>query len=182
MVHKTLGHIPDLLMYMDDFCVLSATWENRSKYLEGMFATLQATGLTLKPSKLAFGPKSVAYLGHVISAEGEAVRKDRIKAIQELPTPICVKDLRSTPICVKDLRSVLGVMNFLRRFVPNFSEVTAPLVDLTRKESETGHDELVTERTAFTQITRFIRVKQYFFTQKNNDSCCSWFRHLGRVR
>ena len=88
------------------------------KSLESMFAALQAAGLTLKPSKLAFGSKSVAYLGHDISAEeGVAVGKDRIKAIQELPTPACIKDLRS----------VLGVMNFVRRFVPNFAEVTAPL-------------------------------------------------------
>ena len=52
-----------------------------------MFVALQAAGLTLKPYKLAFGPKSVAYLCHVISAEGVAVGEDRIKAIQELPTP-----------------------------------------------------------------------------------------------
>ena len=60
MTHKTLGHIPELLIYMDDLCVLSATWENPLKSLESMFAALQAAGLTLKPSKLAFGPKSVA--------------------------------------------------------------------------------------------------------------------------
>ena len=129
MAHKTLGHIPELLIYMDHLCVLSTTLENHLKSLESMFAALQAAGLTLKPSKLAFGPKSVAYLGHVISAEGSAVEKDRIDAIQELPTPTCIKDLRS----------VLGVMNFVRRFVPNFADVTAPLVDLTRKELQLHH-------------------------------------------
>ena len=112
---------------MDDLCVLSTTWENHLKSLESIFAALQAAGLTLKPSKLAFGPKSVAYSGHVISAEGVAVGEDRIKAIQEL----------RTPTCIKDLRSVLGVMDFVRRFVPNCAEVTAPLVDLTRKEFAT---------------------------------------------
>ena len=38
-----------------------------------MFVALQAAGLTLKPSKLAFGPKSAVYLGHVISAEGISI-------------------------------------------------------------------------------------------------------------
>ena len=60
MAHKTLGHIPELLIYMDDLCVLSTTWENQLESLESMFAALQAAGLALKPSKLAFGPKSVA--------------------------------------------------------------------------------------------------------------------------
>ena len=94
--------------------------------LENLFAALQAAGLTLKPSMMSFGPKSVTYLGHVISAEGVSVGTDRIQAIQKLKTP---KSL-------KELRSILGVLNFVRRFVPNFADVTAPLVALTRK----GHD------------------------------------------
>ena len=88
---------------------------------------MQTAGLTLKPSKLAFGRKSVVYLGHVISAEGVAVGEDHIKAIQELPTPTFIKDLRF----------VLGVMNFVPQFVPNYAEITAPLVDLARKHFAT---------------------------------------------
>ena len=42
---------------------------------------MQAAGLTLKPSTLAFGRKSVVVFGHVISAEGVAVEKGRFKAI-----------------------------------------------------------------------------------------------------
>ena len=84
---QNVGHIPELLIYMDDLCVLSATWENHLKSLESMSVALQAAGLTLKPSKLAFGPKSVVYLGHVISAEGVSIGKDRIKAIQKIYQP-----------------------------------------------------------------------------------------------
>ena len=124
MAHKTLGHIPELLIYMDDLCVLSADFESHMKSLESMFVALQAAGLTLKPSKVAFGPKSIEYLGHIISKDGVSVGEDRIDAIQKLPTPTCIKDLRS----------VLGVVNFVRRFIPDYAEVTAPLVELTKKE------------------------------------------------
>ena len=75
---------------------------------------------------MSFGPNSVTYLGHGISAEGVSVGTDHIQAMQKLKTP---KSL-------KELRSILGVMKFVRRFVPNFAEVTAPLVALTSK----GHD------------------------------------------
>ena len=57
-----------------------------------MFAALQAAGLTLNTSKLAFDPKWVAYLCHVISAEGVVIGKDRMKAIQEIPTSTCIKN------------------------------------------------------------------------------------------
>ena len=80
--------------------------------------------MTLKPSKLQSGSKQVKYLGHVISEHGISIDDDRIKAISELPDP------KNT----KELRSLLGAFNFVRRFVPEFAEVTAPLVELTKKQ------------------------------------------------
>ena len=86
---KRWAIFPKFLLYicMDDPCVLSTTWENNLKSLESMFAALQAAGITLKPSKLAFGPKLVAYLGRAISAEGVAVGKYRIKVISRATYP-----------------------------------------------------------------------------------------------
>ena len=92
--------------------------------LERTFSALQGAGLTLKPSKLQFGSKQVKYLGHVISEHGITVVGDREKAISELPDP---KN-------IKELRSLLGTLNFVRRFVPEYAEVTAPLVELTKKQ------------------------------------------------
>ena len=61
MPQGTLGHIPELLLCIDDSCVLSATWESHINPLDNLFAALQAAGLTLKPSKIPFGPKLVTY-------------------------------------------------------------------------------------------------------------------------
>ena len=44
MAQKTLGHIPELLIYMGDLCVLSATWESHINSLDNLFAALQAAG------------------------------------------------------------------------------------------------------------------------------------------
>ena len=38
------------------------------------------------------------------------------------------------PKNIKELRSLLGTLNFVRRFVPDYAEVTAPLVELTKKQ------------------------------------------------
>ena len=112
-----------------------------------MFAALQAAGLTVKPSKLAFDPKSVAYSDHVIPAGGVAVGKDRIKAIQELPTPTCIKVLRS----------VLRVLNFVRCFVPDIAKVAAQLVDLNHKMFATRSR--FKEAWGKTQDTAFAHIK-----------------------
>ena len=119
-----IGSANGLLCYMDDIIACSSTWEAHMLLLEGMFSALQAAGLTLKQSKLQFGSKQVKYLGHVISEHGITIGDDRIKAISDLPDP---KN-------IKELRSLFGTLNFVRRFVPEYAEVTAPLVELTKKQ------------------------------------------------
>ncbi|CAB1106819.1 unnamed protein product [Ectocarpus sp. CCAP 1310/34] len=60
-------------------------------------------------------------VSYIETVEGE----DRIKSILELPTPTNIKSLRS----------VLGTVNYVRRFIPDLAAVTAPMVDLTKKDA-----------------------------------------------
>ena len=108
---------------MDDVIACSATWEAHLRLLEDILRALQAAGLTLKPSKVHFGPKEVHYLGHIFSANGIHMGEDQIKAIIDL----------KTPTTIKELRSVLGTINFVRKFVPNLATTIEPLVALTLK-------------------------------------------------
>ena len=117
------GQPSGLLVYRDDVIACSATWEAHLRLLEDMFHALQTAGLTLKPSKIHFGPKEVQYLGHVLSADGIRMGEDRIKAIIDL----------EIPTTIKELRSVLGMVNFVRKFIPNLAPIIEPLVALTRK-------------------------------------------------
>ena len=91
-----------------------------------MFHALQTAGLTLKPSKIHFGPKEVQNLGHVLSADGIRMDEDRIKAIIDL----------EIPTTIKELRSVLGTVNFVRKFIPNLAPITEPLVALSLLASQ----------------------------------------------
>ena len=127
MTSATFGHLgPEsgILTYMDDIIGLNSTFEAHVKSLKQMFSALQAAGLTLKPTKLQFGQKEMEYFGYVISKKGISISADRVKAILALPEPECIKDNRG----------VLGTLNYVRRFLDGYAEITAPLVELTRKE------------------------------------------------
>ena len=63
------------------------------------------------------------YLGHIISAEGVRVDPEKIRAIVDWPTPMNLTQLKG----------FLGLCGFYRRFVKRFSQIIAPLTDLTRK-------------------------------------------------
>ena len=91
-----------------------------------MFRALQTAGLTLQPSKIHFGPKEVQYPGHVLSADGIRMGKERIKAVIDL----------KIPTTIKESRSVLSTVNLVRKFIQNLAPIIEPLVALTRKSVE----------------------------------------------
>ena len=123
LAFANFGQPSGLLVYMDDVIACSATWEAYLRLLEDMFRALQTADLTMKPSKIHFGPKEVQYLGHVLSANDIRMGEDRIKAIMDL----------KTPTTIKELRSVLGTINFVRKFIQNLATIIEPSVALTQK-------------------------------------------------
>jgi len=105
------------LAYIDDVIIFSQTIEEHFVRLKLVLERLQNAGLKLKPSKCFLLQKSVAFLGHVVSAEGVAAHPDKTKMVAEWPTPSCVKDIRGW----------LGLTGYYRRFVKDYARVTAPL-------------------------------------------------------
>ncbi|KAI2656084.1 Transposon Tf2-8 polyprotein [Labeo rohita] len=62
------------------------------------------------------------FLGYIITAEGVQMDQGKVSAIQEWPQPITVKELQR----------FLGFSNFYRRFIKDYSSITAPLTSLLR--------------------------------------------------
>ena len=62
-------------------------------------------------------------MGSVVGRNGVQVDPEKIKTIQEWPTPKSVGDIRS----------LNGLASFYRRFFPNFSTIASPLNDLVNK-------------------------------------------------
>ena len=118
-----VGQRNGFLVYVDDAIAYSATWEAHLRSFEDTFRALQAAGLTLKSSKISFGPKKVHYLGHVLLTDDTRIGENRIRATADF----------KTPTNIKELRSVLGTITFVRKFIPNLATIIDPLVAFTRK-------------------------------------------------
>ena len=65
----------------------------------------------------------VNFLGHVLTKAGIEVQPDKVEAVQNWPTP---RNLT-------ELRSFVGLCSYYRRFIAGFSDLAAPLHDLTKK-------------------------------------------------
>ncbi|KAL5565232.1 hypothetical protein UlMin_028396 [Ulmus minor] len=88
-----------------------------------VFQKLRENQLYVKREKCAFAQTIINFLGHII--EHGQIRMDmkKVRAIQEW----------KTPANVKELRSFLGLANYYRRFVEEYSKTAAPLTELLKK-------------------------------------------------
>ena len=68
----------------------------------------------------------VAFLGHIIGADGIRVDTQMIEAIKTWPRP-------TTPT---EVRSFLGLAGYYRRFIEKFTSISAPLTRLTQKAAK----------------------------------------------
>jgi hypothetical protein len=112
-----------LLVFFDDLLIYSKTWEDHLKHVDQILSIMEEQSLYAKESKCEFGMTEVLYLGHIIGEKGVQVHQEKIQAILDWPTPKTLTELKG----------FLGICSYYRRFVKGFSQLCAPLTDLTRK-------------------------------------------------
>ena len=110
-------------VYLDDIIIFSQTVEEHLQQLTEVLRRLKEAGLKIKPSKCHLLCKSVRYLGYVVSEDGIAADPEKIKCVNNWPTPT---DHES-------LRQFLGFASYYRKFIHHFADITVPLHALTEK-------------------------------------------------
>nr|GFB48605.1 putative polyprotein [Tanacetum cinerariifolium] len=112
-----------VIVFIDDILVFSKSKEEHEDHLRIVLQTLRQEKLYAKFSKCEFWLSSVAFLGHIVSAEGITMDPIKVEAITKWP--------RSTS--VTEVRSFLGLAGYYCRFVEGFSRLALPLTKLMRK-------------------------------------------------
>jgi len=88
MMHK------EIEVYVDDMIAKARTTHEHIVNLKKLFERLRKYRLRLNPAKCTFGATSGKLLGFVVSEKGIEVDPDKIKAIQNLPSPKTPKEVR----------------------------------------------------------------------------------------
>jgi hypothetical protein len=96
-----------VLVFFDDILIFSPSWSEHLRHIHLVLAKLQEHQLYVKRSKCSFGARSMAYLGHVISAAGIEMDAQKVKAVLDW----------SLPRSVRVVRAFLGLARYYRRFV-----------------------------------------------------------------
>jgi hypothetical protein len=78
-----------VLVFFDDILIFSDSWTSHLQHVRAVLQCLREHNLIVKRSKCIFGTTSMAYLGHVILAQGVAMDADKVSLSKHGLLPRC---------------------------------------------------------------------------------------------
>jgi Reverse transcriptase (RNA-dependent DNA polymerase) len=128
------------MVYIDDILIFSRTAKDHLKHVKLILARFRQHQLFAKRSKCEFKRASLPLLGHAVGQGGVEMQQSKVKALADW--------ILSTT--VTEVQSFLGLTNYHRRFIRDFSRVSASLSELNKKgiPFEWGEDRRILFRTS----------------------------------
>nr|XP_034580745.1 uncharacterized mitochondrial protein AtMg00860-like [Setaria viridis] len=140
-----------VIIFIDDILVYSETDEEHEEHLRIVLEKLRQHQLYAKFGKCEFWLEKVAFLDHVLIAEGVVVDPKKFDAMSKWQQP---KN-------VKEIRSFLGFAGYYCRFIENFSKIAKLMTELLKsnmpfiwsEKFEASFQELKTRLTTTPNLT-----------------------------
>jgi hypothetical protein len=114
-----------MVVFIDDIFIYSENEEDHAKHLHIVLTRLREHQLYAKFSKCEFWLHEVPFLGHVLSDGGIMVDPAKVQEVLDW----------KAPISVHEVRSFLGLADYYRRFIPDFSKIVKPMTRLLQKDT-----------------------------------------------
>jgi O-acetyl-ADP-ribose deacetylase (regulator of RNase III)/transposase InsO family protein len=112
------------LIYLDDVIVFGKNNSDMINKLQQVFDRFRENNLRIHPKKSIFSTDKCKFLGHVISADGIQLDDSKFNLVRDYQP--CKN--------IKQVRQFLGLMNFYRKFIQSFSQISHPLRQLLTKD------------------------------------------------
>lgn len=116
---KNVAAFIDILLWAENV-------QELNKIVTKTFEKTREAGMKFNLEKCSFSVTSVKFLEHIFTPNGIKMDDSRIEAIKDMKTP---KNKN-------EVESLLGVFTYIAKFIPNMSDITAPLTDLIKKGIE----------------------------------------------
>jgi len=123
-LHELFQDLSGVETDIDDILVWGRTREEHDERLEKTLQRARESNLKLNPDKCKIRRSEVLYIGHVLTTDGVKPDVSKLEAITSMPTP---EDKHG-------IQRLLGMVNYVAKFLPNISEVTSPLRELLKKD------------------------------------------------
>ena len=126
VIATAISDIPNVKNISDDVIIYGVNTEEHDKTLHAVLTRFEDLNLTLKKEKCQFYMPRIEFFGMVFSADGMSPDPAKVEAIKQA----------EASTSVTDVRSLLGMTNYVSRFIRDYADIVAPLRDLTHKGVE----------------------------------------------
>ena len=113
-----------VVVYFDDILIYSKNLDDHLIHLKYVLDVLRKERFFANLKKCTFCTDKLMFLGFVVSAQGIQVDEEKVRAIQDWPSPTSVSKVRSFH----------GLASFYRRFVKHFSSIAAQITEVIKKD------------------------------------------------
>ncbi|KAL0212094.1 hypothetical protein RCL1_005720 [Eukaryota sp. TZLM3-RCL] len=116
--------IPGVFIYIDDVIIADSSFDGFLDKIRTVLhrAKLKRVNLGLNKCRFSSSNHPVKILGHVFLNKTRFIDSSRIDALNDLPRPTTLKEVRS----------FIGSINYLRDWLPDISSLIAPIINLTK--------------------------------------------------
>jgi hypothetical protein len=112
-----------VVVFIDDILVYSKNEGEHTEHLHIVLQRLRDHRLYAKLSKCDFWLREIKFLGHTISQDGISVDPEKVQEVMNC----------KPPTTARQIRSFLGLVEYYRRFIPDFSIIAKPMTELLKK-------------------------------------------------
>ena len=129
-MHEFIEGLDGIEVVADDFIAVGCgdTFEeatrDHDKHLLAFLKRCEERNIRLNDEKLKLRQSEVLFIGHMATDKGLRVDPAKVRAVVEMPTP-------TDKAAVQRL---LGVAQYLAKFLPHLSDITKPLRELTKSD------------------------------------------------
>ena len=95
IMESLLKGIPHVVSYLDDILISGSTVQEHIDTLDQILNRLEKAGLKLQQKKCTFMVPEVVSLGHKINAQGLYPLAEKVEAVQAVPVPKNITELKS---------------------------------------------------------------------------------------
>ena len=118
--HRYLNEF--VIIYLDDILIYSKNQHDHLNHIKLVLQLLHDNQLYANKETCELGVDQIHFLSHVVTSLGIRTDENKVIAVKNWPIP-----------CNRiHVRSFLGAAGFYRRFISKFSQIAAPLTDLTK--------------------------------------------------
>ena len=118
------GDIDGVEVIFDDIIVASKDDHEHDEIMRKLLQRARDANVKFNPAKLQYKASEVKYMGNIVSESGLKPDAEKMRAIIQMPPPQNREELQR----------FLGMVIYFSQFIPNQSEITAPLQSLLKKD------------------------------------------------